>query len=465
MKPFLMALFAISAVRILSCRTVTDNGRRIQQFVGNTKKPFEESLRLKRLGIDKIKDTEVDETKDENTEENALIYSDYEDKINDYLFFDKFLDDKEEEKDKEIIIFDGRKPKECDGPEFDDFYGEFCPLYVHRSKRHASNDFLAGMLSSGEKFIDGNIGGSVTTFLKTLIQPMFHYFIQSDNDPVMEKFTNRFIPETTLQGSSNGLRMIGSAQEGDGNAVWETLHKNTETWNPRSSWTHIKDRSEAEQRTFKQFIPTILAVDKTISQRLKDLSLVMTTLSTSLHDTLIDSMNKGFKSASGTFKDLKEDHEDLIKILGTIFNVMEDDITANMKIAAVSVILILIVLHSGLNFWQNRSLQLQYGRLEVIVREIKQDMDESTIREARMEQKLDELIQERNTIAASIARVVEQAVRNASGANRLRRSLYQPEKRVHMDDDQLRSYTPSQPSLGFSGNHVSNPSTFILVPQ
>merc|ERR1712082_301557 len=129
---------------------------------------------------------------------------------------------------------------------------------------------------------------------------------------------------------------------------------------------------------------------------------VMTTLSTSLHDAMTDSMNKGFKSASRAFKDLSEDHKDLIKLLGTIFNVMEDDITANMKIVAMSVILTLIVLHSGLNFWQNRSLQLQYGRLEAIVREIKQDMDESTIREARMEQKLDELIQERNTIAGSL---------------------------------------------------------------
>merc|ERR1712101_80936 len=101
--------------------------------------------------------------------------------------------------------------------------------------------------------------------------------------------------------------------------------------------------------------------------------------STSLHDTLIERMNKGFKSASGAFKGLKEDHEDLIKILGTIFNVMEDDITANMKIVAVSVILTLIILHSGLTFWQNRLLQLQCGRLEVIVREIKQDMDESAI--------------------------------------------------------------------------------------
>ena len=452
-----MAFFVISTVRILSCR--------VQQLVGNTKKPFEEALRLKRLGIDKIKDTYIDEAEEEKTEENVQNYNDYEDNINDYLFFDKFLEEKEEKKDKEIIIFDGRKAKECDGPEFDDFYEEFCPLYVSRGKRGASNDFLAGMLSSGEKFIDGNIGGSVTTFLKTLIQPMFHYFIQSDNDPVMEKFTNRFIPETTLQGSSNGLRMIGAAQEGDGNMVWETLHQNTEAWNPRSSWTHIKDRSEAEQRTFKQFIPTILAVDKTISKRLKDLSLVMTTLSTSLHDTMIDGMNKGFKSASGAFKDLDEDHKDLIKLLGTIFNVMEDDITANTKIVAVSVVLTLIVLHSGLSFWQNRSLQLQNGSLETIIREIKQDLDESAIREARMEQKLDDLIRERNTIASSITRIVDQAVKEATGANRLRRSFYQPEKRVHMDDNQMRSYTPSQPSLGFSGNHVSNPSTFVLVPQ
>ena len=144
---------------------------------------------------------------------------------------------------------------------------------------------------------------------------------------------------------------------------------------------------------------------------------------------------------------------------------MEDDITANMKIVAVSVVLTLIVLHSGLSFWQNRSLQLQNGSLETIIREIKQDLDESAIREARMEQKLDDLIRERNTIASSITRIVEQAVKEATGANRLRRSLYQPEKRVHMDDNQMRSYTPSQPSLGFSGNHVPNPSTFVLVPQ
>ena len=99
MKPIFMAFFAISTVRILSCRTVTENGRRIHQFVGrNGKKPFEESLRLKRLGIDKVKDTEIDEMEEQKTDENMQVHSDYEDISDDYLFFDKFLEDKEEEK-------------------------------------------------------------------------------------------------------------------------------------------------------------------------------------------------------------------------------------------------------------------------------------------------------------------------------------------------------------------------------
>merc|ERR1712115_638655 len=260
---------------------------------------------------------------------------------------------------------------------------------------------------------------------------------------------------------TNGLRMIGAAEEGDGAMVWEMMHQNTEAWNPRSSWNHLKDRSQAEKLAFKKYIPTILAVDKTISKRLKDISLVITTLSTSLHDTMIEGMNKGFKSASGAFKDLNEDHKDLIKLLGTIFDVLEDDITANMKIVAISIVLAFIVLQSGLGFWQNRSLQLQNGSLETMIREMKQDLDESAIREARMEQKLDDLIQERNSIASSITRIVEQAVKEAIGVTR-----YQPVKRVQMNDNQMRSYTnQSQPALGFSGNHVSNPNAFVLVPQ
>ena len=96
-----------------------------------------------------------------------------------------------------------------------------------------------------------------------------------------------------------------------------------------------------------------------------------------------------------------------------------------------------------------------------MIREMKQGLEESAVREARLEQKLDDLIQERNSIASSITRIVEQAVKDAIGVTR-----YQPVKRVQMNDNQMRSYTnQSQPALGFSGNHVSNPNAFVLVPQ
>merc|ERR1712240_105388 len=98
-------------------------------------------------------------------------------------------------------------------------------------------------------------------FLKTVAQPVYHYLIQSNNDPVIEKFTNRFVPETSFQGSSNVIMMQGAAEVGDGARVWDTIHHNYEAWNPRSSWTHLKDRSEAEKLAFKKYIPTILAIE------------------------------------------------------------------------------------------------------------------------------------------------------------------------------------------------------------
>ena len=77
----------------------------------------------------------------------------------------------------------------CDGPEFDEYYGEFCPK-EYRIKRDTAGDFLGGIVQTGERLLEGNIGGSITSFLKTVARPIYHYFIKSDNDPAMEKFTN-----------------------------------------------------------------------------------------------------------------------------------------------------------------------------------------------------------------------------------------------------------------------------------
>merc|ERR1712115_598771 len=148
----------------------------------------------------------------------------------------------------------------------------------------------------------------------------------------------------------------------------------------------------------------------------------------------------------------------------------EDDITADMKIAAVSIVLAFIVLQSGIGFWQNRTLQLQNGSVETVIREMKQKiehmdqvLEEATSKEVRLEQKLDDLVQERNSIAASITCVVEQVVKDAiNGAK------YQPTRRVQINDSQMRGepYTnQTQPALNFSGNPVSNPNAVVLVSQ
>merc|ERR1712243_337297 len=92
-----------------------------------------------------------------------------------------------------------------------------------------------------------------------------------------------------------------------------------------------------------------------------------------------------------------------------------------------------------------------------------QVLEETAAKEAKLEKKLDDLVQERNSIAASITCVVEQAVKDAiNGAK------YQPVKRVQINDSQIRRepYTNQiQPALSFSGNPVSNPNAVVLVAQ
>ena len=424
MKLLFVALLAIWTVRILSCRTVIENGKLIRRFVErHAEKTVEQSLKFKQQEMERLK-TEIEELEEQKNDEDLI---DEHEVFDDYIssdYFDKFLEGgKKEQEIEEATIVDVdesmEEDKECNGPEYDDFYGEFCPS-VHRLKRDATDDFLGGIWKTGEKLLDGNIGGSITTFLKTLAQPVFHYLIHSNNDPVMEKFTTRFIPETSLQGSSNALMMQGAAEEGDGARVWETMHRTSEAWNPRSSWNHLKDRSQAEKLAFKKYIPTILAVDKTISKRLKDISLVITTLSTSLHDTMVEGMNKGFKTASGSLRDLKDDHRDLLEALSAIFDVLENDMPADMKIVAVSIILAFIILQSGIGFWQNRTIQLQNGSMETIIRDMSQRMEnmEQTMKEtvAKMEKQIEDMIQRRpteNDLETAITQAVEQTVNRA----------------------------------------------------
>ncbi len=49
--------------------------------------------------------------------------------------------------------------------------------------------------------------------------------ISTDNDPVMEKFTNFMLPETQFRGHHDEHKISSHAQQGDGATVWQAMSR------------------------------------------------------------------------------------------------------------------------------------------------------------------------------------------------------------------------------------------------
>ena len=118
------------------------------------------------------------------------------------------------------------------GEEYEDYYEEYFPAET-RDKRDAA-EVLEGVFEAGGKLLNGNMVGSLTTFLKTLAKPVFSYFIKSDNDHAMTKFTHRVLPETGFSSSPKAIEISRAAREGNGEEVWHRLSADPRQWNPRS---------------------------------------------------------------------------------------------------------------------------------------------------------------------------------------------------------------------------------------
>ena len=185
---------------------------------------------------------------------------------------------------------------------------------------------------------------------------------------------------------------------------------------------------------------------------------------------MVEGMNKGFKTASESLRDLQGDHRSIMRALSDIVDVIQNDIPAEMKIVAITVIVMLIILQSGIGFWQNKTIQLQNGSVETVVRDMAQRMEsmeqimkETAAKGAKMEKQIEDMIQERrlveNNFAAAIAQAVEQTVNRAIGDARL-----QPSQRLqgsHADRmDRMQS------GLRYLGNSVSphpGPNAIALI--
>ena len=64
------------------------------------------------------------------------------------------------------------------------------------TRRQKQSRFTTGLIKAGEKLLDGSPGGFLVKMVKTLAKPIYNWVINMDNDPVMEKFTNRILLET-----------------------------------------------------------------------------------------------------------------------------------------------------------------------------------------------------------------------------------------------------------------------------
>ena len=274
-----------------------------------------------------------------------------------------------------------------DGEEYEEFYGEYFPN-EKRDKRDAT-EVINGLVDSGEKLLSGNMVGSITTFLKTLAKPIFHYFVKSDNDNAMTKFTHRMLPETNLKHSPDALMISRNAREGHGEKVWEALASNSRKWNPRSNYKKDKFHQSEIHLECRKNIPII---DKNIVSRLKSVSLMMTSLMTSLHDTTILDLNHGFKEASRNFKNITEstkrileatvnnpDTEAILIMLKNIAMTMDavtgiltSNTTEIIRLAIGGSVILLIILLAGIIVKLIQGVKADIKNLREEVKEIKE---------------------------------------------------------------------------------------------
>ena len=233
--------------------------------------------------------------------------------------------DPDMQQEDEYDVYDSRFENIYDEYLDDYLYEESTSIPSNKTKRDTA-EVLNGIVESGEKLLSGNVVGSVTTFIRSLAKPIFSYFIHSDNDHAMKKFTSRILPETKFRDTSGAHLIRQAASEGDGQAVWHQLSNKPSYWNPRS--TFIKDKFH-NSKTHIECRRNVPIMDKNLVHRLKSVSLMLTSLMTSLHDTTIADLNLGFKKASDQFNNIQKATGKILNY--TIYNPEIDQIIDILK--------------------------------------------------------------------------------------------------------------------------------------
>ena len=292
---------------------------------------YEEEQRLRANEPEFFSETDVTELLQED--EEKLLSSDNLLMDEDYPVYPPPEEDTEYE-EFELIETNSTVDEDYYGEDYEDYYGEYFPAEVREKRDTAA--VMEGLFETGGKLLSGNVVGSLTTFLKTLATPIFSYFIKSDNDHAMSKFTHRVLPETGFSGSSKAIEISRAAREGNGEEVWHRMSSNPRQWNPRSLYRNDRFHQSEIHRECRRNLPLY---DRNLKNRLKEVSLLVTSLVTSLHDTTVADLNRGFKEATKNFDKIAETTSKILKTASsdkdakTVIGLMENTAKFMVEIA------------------------------------------------------------------------------------------------------------------------------------
>ena len=96
----------------------------------------------------------------------------------------------------------------------------------------------------------------------------------------MKIFTKTMLPKTQFCGHPEENKIASHAKEGDGVTVWSILSKNPLKWNPEQNFEDNSDKIHLQCRK------NVKLIDEAFKERLKSVSLVVTSLLTSLHNNV-----------------------------------------------------------------------------------------------------------------------------------------------------------------------------------
>ena len=119
-------------------------------------------------------------------------------------------------------------------------------------------------------------------------------------------------------------------------------------WNPEQNFEDDKDQIHLQCRK------NVKLIDNVLKERLQSVSLVITTLLTSLHDTTTENLNKGFKVAIESLETVADSSERILRKIDAILDILSDDTQSILLVVATSMLLIELISGILLNLRINK---------------------------------------------------------------------------------------------------------------